>query len=161
MCPCLVLLPLRFVLRPRPQRRSLGSRSQRPSRRRSAPLSSQTELPAQLDNLLSLVLDDRCVGYIGYDGGHSHLLSLPKPSVTIYTMGEHEKWRTYTGNPYKKIELLDGISMECSPLDDTVKGILHRDLPCNPCFYRPCSDPVCQAVPLLDCWDHLRRLFSL
>ena len=110
---------------------------------------------------LSLVLDDRCAGYIGYDGGHSHLLSLPKSSVTVYTMGEHEKWRTYTGKPYEKIELRDGISLEHSPLDDTGKAILHRDLSCNPCFYRPCSDPVCRSVPLLDCWVHMRQFFDL
>ena len=110
---------------------------------------------------LSLVLDDRCVGYIGYDGGHSHLLSLPKSSVTLYTMGEHEKWRTYTGNPYRKIGLREGISLEYSPLGDTTKAVLYRDLACSPCYYHPCSDPVCRAVPLADCWEPMRRLFGL
>jgi|GEM_PF-2614485 len=110
---------------------------------------------------LSVVLDDRCRGYIGYDGGHSHLLSLPKSSVTLYTMGEHTKWRTYTGSPYTKKELGEGISMECSPLQDTTKAILHRDLACNPCYYRPCSAPVCRTVPLKDCWEHIRPLFDI
>ncbi len=110
---------------------------------------------------LSLVLDDRCRGYMGYDGGHSHLLSMPKSSVTLYTMGEHTKWRAYTGSPYTKREIADGIAVESSPLDGTTKAILHRDLACNPCYYRPCSDPVCRNVPLADCWEHLQPLFGL
>ncbi len=108
---------------------------------------------------LSLLLDDRCRGYIGYDGGQSHLLSMPKSSLTLYTMGEHTKWRPYTGKPYAKREILKGIAMESSPLDGTTKAILHRDLACNPCYYRPCSDPVCRNVPLAACWEHLGPLF--
>jgi len=114
----------------------------------------------ELFEYLFLILDERCLGYIGYDGGHSHLLGLPKTSLTIYTMGEHSKWRPYTASAYSKIHFHDGVCLETSPLGNTTKMVLYRDLQCNPCFYHPCSNPLCRDISLLSCWDKIRDIFK-